>query len=271
MSLMPTAPRSIGGVLDDAIRLYRRALVPCMPIVLVAVIVLAVPSLWLALRMQDLASANPRAALAFFKSPVIVLSYLGMAVFMCVNYGALLAQANAVARGDRLSLGAALGIGLRRAPVALGVSILFGLMIAVGCVLLLIPGIWLWGVFQFAFVSATVERNGVFKSLGTSARLVKGNWWRANTIMFVAVVIMMVLGLVVGMISGLATAFSGGAVGSGGGITGALLVQQLMSSLLSLFTMSFVPCVFMAVYNDLKLRSEGADLADRVGALKPAS
>jgi hypothetical protein len=35
--------------------------------------------------------------------------------------------------------------------------------------------------------------------------------------------------------------------------------------------LSFIPCILLAVYYDLKLRREGGDLADRVGALNPAS
>jgi hypothetical protein len=272
---MPTAPRSIGGVLDDAIRLYRRALMPCFPIVLVAVLLLLVPSLLLSLRMQKLAAESPAEILALFTSPAIWLGYLGMMVFMCAVYGALFAQADAVAHGNRLTLGAAFGVGLKRAPTSIGVGLVFGVMIGLGMVLLIIPGIWLWGIFQFAFVPAIIERAGVFESFGISRRLVKGNWWRSNVIVFVAFVIMYVLIFMVSLISGVVAGVCAGVAGAGAvassGITGALIFQQVISSILNLFMLSFIPCILLAVYYDLKLRREGGDLADRVGALNPAS
>lgn len=276
MSLMPTAPRSIGGVLDQAIRLYRHALVPCLPVVLIAVVLMIAMSLLLfqglqAASAQAMAAGNPRAVLAVFASPRIWLAYLVLVVVMTAVYGALFARIDAIARGERLTLGQVLGIGLRRAPTTIGVGVLFMLMIAVGMALLLIPGIYLWGVFQLAVVPPIVERAGVFESLGISRRLTRGNWWRTTAIIFVAFVIMYVLVLVAGIIVGMVAAMSAGAAGLAAHSTGVQLGQQILSGVLNLFMMTFLPCVLLAVYYDLKLRKEGADLAGRVDALKPAN
>ncbi|MEO6080589.1 MAG: hypothetical protein ABIQ86_12515 [Steroidobacteraceae bacterium] len=268
MSLMPTAPRSIGGVLDDAIRLYRRSLLPCFPIVLITVVLTALPSIWLALNIQPVASPNPKAVLAMFNSPAVWLAYLAIILVMLVTYGALFYQVDAIAHGERLSMGQAFGKGLKRTPTLLGVTILFGLMIVVGTMLLVIPGIYLWGVFQLAIVPATIERTGVFESFAVSRRLVKDNWWRTNVIILVAVIILVVLMMVVGMIAGI-TAVASGGVTAGALSTGHIVIQQIISSILSLFTVTFFPCILLAVYHDLKLRKDGSDLADRVGGLKP--
>jgi hypothetical protein len=270
MSLMPTTPGSIGGVVDHAIRLYVRTLVPVFPIVLIAVVLLGIPSLLMAQHMQQVAT-DPQAMLRNFMTGPVLLGYLAMMVVMTVTYGALFAQIDAIARGQRLSLGAAFGAGMRASPVLLGVGIVFTLMLFVGLVLLVIPGIYVWGVFQLAFVPPVLERAGVFSSLGISRRLIKGNWWRASVIVFVAFVIMYVLILVVGIITGVVAGFSGVAEAAAAGAQGDfLLVQQVISSVLNLFMMSFLPCVLLSVYYDLKLRNEGSDLAQRVGALNPA-
>lgn len=274
MSLMPTSPGSIGSVLDRAIRLYGRSILPCIPIVLVIVVLIAVPSVLLALAMQTLDTTDPLAVFTVLLSPVVLFSYLGLIIVSVALYGALFAKINAIAHGESLTTGEALGIGLRRAPTMLGVTLLFSLMIAVGFALLLIPGIWLWGIFQLAFVAVIVERTGVFESFGTSRRLIKGNWWRANVIVFVAAVIMVVLLTVVSVIAGIIVAVWVGASGTTGdplaAATTLQVIQQIISGVLNLFTMTFFPCVLLSVYHDLKLRREGSDLAGRVGALNPA-
>jgi hypothetical protein len=271
MSLMPTTPRSIGGVLDDAIRLYRRSWLPCLPIVLILLVVTLPLSLLIAARMQSVVG-NPQAMLALFKSPVIWQSYFVLIVVMCAVYGALFAQANAIAHGERLSVMTALGVGLKRSPVSLGVGLLFALIVGVGTMLLVIPGIYLWGVFQLAFAPAVIERAGVFESLTTSRRLTKGNWWRTFTIITVALIIMYVLIIsvtfLVGIIAGVSTM---AAMVGAQEMSGALVTQQIISSVLNMFVMSFLPCIVLAVYYDLKLRKEGADLAGRIDALKPSS
>ena len=269
MSLMPTAPRSIGGVLDDAIRLYRKTLSACIPIVLVGVVLSTPVGLWIALRTQSLAATgDPAAVLSLFSSPSVWLAYLAMMVVYVTIYGALIHQVDAIAHGRRASFAEAMGHGLQRLPAMLGVSILFGLAVLVGTVLLVIPGIWVWGLLQFAFVAVVLERTGVLESFGVSRRLVSGNWWRANVVIFVAMVILIVLAMVLGVVGGLIVAMAG--LADAASSTGAQVVSQLVSAVLNVFTMSFYPCVLLAVFNDLKLRKEGGDLLDRVGALTPA-
>lgn len=273
MSLMPTAPRSIGGVLDDAIRLYRKTLFPCFPLLVLGAVLSTAVGLWITLALQPMATAtatatDPWAAFDMFMLPGVWLAYLVMMVVFTVIYGALIYQIDALARGQRPSLAEAVGLGLKRLPVLLGVGILLFIMLVVGLVLLVIPGIWLWGVFQLAFVAAVIERTGVFASFGVSRNLVRGNWWRANVVIFVAFILLMVVLMVIGAIVGFVMAATGSAstIMSPGGQA----IQQVFSGVLNLFTLSFYPCVLLAVYNDLKLRREGADLADRVGALTPA-
>lgn len=269
MSLMPNEPRSIGGVLDDAIRLYRKTLTACIPIVLIGVLLATPVGLWLALRTQSLAATgDPALLLSMFRSPSVWLAYLAMVLVYTAVYGALIHQINAMAHGQRLALGEALGLGLQRLPVLLGVTILFGLAVTVGLVLLVIPGIWLWGLLQLAFMAAVVERTGVFESFGVSRRLVRGNWWRANVAIFVAFVIMIVLVMVLSAIAGVVLALTG--VVNPAAPTETQVISQIISAVLNLFTMSFYPCVLLAVFNDLKLRKEGGDLVSRVGALTPA-
>ena len=269
MSLMPTAPRSIADVLDDAFCLYRKALSGCFPLVLGATLVMMVPGLWFATTTQLLVTGGPQAILALVLSPAILLGCLAVAAVMLVVYGALFVQIDAIAHGNRLSVASALGTGLRRALPTLGVGILFSLMITIGSMLLVIPGIYLWGVYQLAFIPVVIERAGVIESLGISRRLVRGHWWRVNTIFSVAFVIILILLSTTTLIAFLGAGL--GVAGAGGDFTRALVIQQLISSALNLLVLPFLPCVLLAVYYDLKLRNEAADLASGAGALQPTS
>ncbi len=270
MSLMPTEPRSIGGVIDDAIRLYRRTLSASIPIVLIGVLLMLGPSIWFALRIQALAmeQGDPLAVWQVIASPELWLFYLGSLLFYALIYGALIFRIDAIARGGRPSLGESFAAGLNRLPAMLGVSVLFGLVVVVGFVLLVIPGIWLWGMLQLAFIAVMVDRSGVFASFGTSWQLVRGNWWRANIVIFVSFVIMIVVIMVLGGIAGFILGMTGAAAAASS--PGGQVIQQIVSAVLNVFTMSFYPCVLLAVFNDLRLRREGGDLLGRVDALSPA-
>jgi hypothetical protein len=274
MSLKPDAPRSIGGVLDLAVRLYFRSILPCMPLVLVATVMMVLPSVLMSRGAAAVTPGDPAAMLAFFKSPAVLLSYLALIVVSTVVYGALFAQVDAIARGERMPAGAAFMLGLRRFPVMIGVAILLGLMVLVGCMLLLIPGVYLWGVFQLSLIPPILERAGVFASFSTSARLVKGNWWRATAIVFVASAMIMVLLVVVsaiaGVVTGIGAAAGVGAADFANATATAQAISLVISAISNLFTLTFFPSVLLAVYYDLKLRNEGADLASRVGALNAA-
>ena len=267
MSLMPAAPRPIGGVLDNAFRLYRHALLPCMPLALVAVILQTVVATYLTLKVMPQAVSDPQAVFAMLRMPSVWLGYLGLIVVGVVIQGALFLQVDAIARGQKVAVGAALGGGLQRTPAMLGMGFLLALICVVGFLLLIVPGIYLFGLFQMAVVAVMIERAGPIESFGISARLVKGNWWRATTTMVVAFLIIFVLMVVAGIIVGIAAGISAGAAQAGVSSGGMLIGQQVLQGVLNLLVMAFYPSVFLAVYYDLKLRKEGGDLADRIGEL----
>lgn len=267
MSLVPTSPRPIGGVLDNAFRLYRHAFVPALPLALVVAVVTTVLGIMAAVYAPQPTADDPMAGLKALAIPTILASYLLAMLVMLVVYGALFARIDAVARGDQMSTGEAIGIGVSSSARLLGVGILLTIMLVIGTLLLVIPGIYLWGVFQLAVIPPVLERAGVLESFGISQRLVKGNWWRVFLIIVVAFCVLMVLSVVVGVIAGVIAAIAGpmdtGSFGPG------VLLTQVLSGLVNLITLAFFPCVMLAVYYDLKLRREGTDLAGKLGELNP--
>src|SRR5665213_2834342 len=202
----PTVPRSIGGVLDDTLQLYKASFASCwLPALLTGLVsgaftyfVLAVPI------TSGLPQANPLlAAMDRYKNlgPAYNVGNIAVSVVTLLLSGMMIANIAAVSRGETPAFGTALSLSLRRLLAMIGATILFGLAVGVGFVLLLIPGIYLAVRLQLFLVPLIIEPQGPAASLGTSWRLVGGNWWRALTVVTVLFVILLVLELLLGALT----------------------------------------------------------------------
>src|ERR1700676_5577504 len=100
MYVQPTAPRDIGGVIDDAIKLYRASFRTCWPIALIASVVSAATVLYLLSRFPAMATArDPAQMLQLLRAPSIWGWYLLLSVASLVLLGAIIACQNALAAG----------------------------------------------------------------------------------------------------------------------------------------------------------------------------
>ena len=76
-----------------------------------------------------------------------------------------------------------------------GVSILFGLGVGLGFILLIIPGLFLLVIWSVVAPVTVLERPGVFHAFGRSRALVRGNGWNVFgviVLVFLAVVVVSV-------------------------------------------------------------------------------
>jgi hypothetical protein len=287
----PTEPRSIGGVLDDGLRLWRDSLAKTWPFALLAQLVVAVPLLVLGFKLQGavplvpgvpprpMSPANAQAILDLFKSPATWLTYLGILVLTALFYTALVLRIAAVASGAVSSLAGALSSALRLLPRLLLQFLLFMLAVvvvgvatalaaaagsrAVGLVyvILFFVLVFVFGRVFFASMVLILDDAGPAESIAISWRLTRGYWWRCAGILLVLFIIGLVFSLVVGFIS----AALGGALGRSSLLgTG---VGQLISLLVNTVLGSLYPAVLVAILHDLKLRKQGGDLLGRVDAL----
>ena len=88
------------------------------------------------------------------------------------------------------------------------VSILFGIAIAIGFVLLIIPGLILMVIWSVVAPVTVLERPGVFAAFGRSRELVRGNGWAVF-----GVLVLVFLSVVVVSVAATLLAASLGAVG----------------------------------------------------------
>jgi hypothetical protein len=116
---------------------------------------------------------------------------------------------------------------LRAAVPVLGQLILVGLIagfgIAIGFVLIIVPGLILLTIWSVAAPVVVLERPGAIKALGRSRELVRGNGWQVFGVLVVLFILVGVLAIVLDAI--------GAAAGTGVGIVVRVVVGVLTAPL----------------------------------------
>jgi hypothetical protein len=148
---------------------------------------------------------------------------------------------------------------LREAGGRLGgllwLSILFSVLVFLGFVALILPGIYLLVIWSVAVPALMFEHVGGFKALGRSFDLVRGRWWPTFALHLVWIVMLAVLFAVVGVI--FRAIQSGLHVDS----VGVWLVLNWLSGLVAdLIGYPFIAAVIAVLYIDLRVRKEALDL-----------
>jgi hypothetical protein len=177
---------AVGEVLSEAFALYRRHFVHFLTIAFVVFAVVALVNLLLVV------------ALGWFG---LILSAVVSLVGLYLVQGAVVVAVQDV-RDGRADL--SLGETLRRVQPRLGIlvvtGIVAGIAIAIGFVLLIVPGLILltwWAVFVPALV---LEGLGLSDSLGRSRNLVSGNFWPVLGLIVVVVLILIGASIVLSLI-----------------------------------------------------------------------
>jgi hypothetical protein len=296
----PSAPLSVGGVLDNWLRLFRSSFAACWPIALLATIAGALVQFAITPRMPQYHAGVPllQYYVQYFsavRGPMVLLADIFFWFISLLVYGGILTQQAALVRGEEpFSFGTALTKGLSRvpqlflgwvlivlivaaicAPIGIGAAVMIpfhpaGGTIFVGAlaaVALLILLIYVTVRLQVWMAAMFSENLGATSSLGRSWALVKGHWWRVTGIGFVAGIVMWIVTGAIGALIGIVIAAMGVH-----GATPDLMVRRIqligtVSQVARLLTMPLLTAVWFAIYQDLKLRREGGDLAARAEAL----
>jgi hypothetical protein len=274
----PTVPRSIGGVLDDCLQLYKASLTKCLVPALLVSLIGGLMSYFVIGSMPVVTPGTPMLPGEVFaryqgEFATFGVWYLVVIALSAVLYATLIVLVVGVSHGEAPALGVALAKGARRAPALILAAIIFVVSIAIGFTLFIIPGFYLWNRMQLFAVPLVAEPVGPFEAIATSWRLVGGNWWRTGTLVFVIFVIVAILEIIIGTVGG-AIAYLSGAV-SGLAVNAAALARislytTLIGAFLRIFTLPLVIAAFVAIYQDLLLRKGGGDLEARLGALPKA-
>jgi hypothetical protein len=286
----PTAPRSIGGVLDDGLSLWREALPKTWLLAVVSQLILAIPSLLFRSQVTDAAATqdlNQRLMLMMGQTTRFSLVFYALLLVSYIFRNAIMLRIAAVADGADLDVGESLSRGTRLMLRVIGLFLLLGVGIMlmaivvgvtagfmsaaagagtriVGIVVACIAvALVLFAAIRvlLAYVAMVVEDRPVFESVKLSWNMTRGYWWRTAAILTVLGVIAVVLAAVLYLIIGVVIS----ALGMLSFATA--VIVQLASVVAYAFLGSLSPAVLLAIFQDLKLRNEGSDLAGRVNAL----
>jgi hypothetical protein len=147
---------SVSGVLRDAARLYQMMF-------------------WRTVVTTGLVFAVVCLAETVGPWPVVLLSFVGTAVVQ----GALV---EAVEQERRHRTGSAMHAAWKRAGALLGVSLLTGVGVGVGLILLVVPGLFLFTRWSLAVPAVMLEGRSPREAMRRSAELVKGHGWQVFAI-----------------------------------------------------------------------------------------
>lgn len=178
--------------------------------------------------------------------PVIAVTFLLGLVTTLATLHVLVQQVT----GHPVSVGWALRAGLRRAAAMLGWGILGGLLILVGIVLCVLPGIYVALVFTILPAVVLLERGN---AIGRCFRLVHAQFGPA----FGRIATIAAVGLVFGLVENAITAVVGGGYFNAGDIgTGAGIASAIVTTVVSVLSGVVSAPLVLAAYADMRARHE---------------
>jgi hypothetical protein len=269
-------PLSVGEVLDVAIKIYFRN-----ALTLFAIVVLIVaPVQLLTSGVQTSAEADeelftetsPTGQVTFDTEEfALFMTGLGLAVVLAVVASTLATGAcfKAIADaylGARPTAKASLAFALRRIHSILWVTLLGGLLVVLGLVACIVPGIWLYVSFAVAVPALLMEDVRGRRALGRSRRLVRGRWWPTFGILILGALL---AGIVSAAITGLLEAL---ALADPDNEVVAVILRTIGGTVASTIATPFQAAFVTVLYFDLRVRKEGFDLqllAERIGLTRP--
>lgn len=145
------------------------------------------------------------------------------------------------------SVGEALTFALMLFPTMLAIQILCGILIGLGFILLLVPGLYLLG--RLALVAPAVADRSLynpFEAIRTSWELTRGNGWAIFFFLFLVALVIVIAALIIG---GIASVIAGSEPGFGRMLGG--FIEAAFSAVGSLASIA----VSAAAYRQLALRT----------------
>ena len=243
MSHIDLRARSTSEIVDAAFALYRR---DAMQYTLVTAIAYSPVLIYSLLNPAARSPQTPDDVFGLL--PVYLVSFLAYAIVSAV----IVRMGADVYLGEHADVGRTIREVLPRVPAFLVASILNGLLLFVGLLLLILPVFYVLAL-MFAVVPAVVlEKRGPFGALSRSAALSKDRKLHILKTLILSYGIYLILSVGLTM---MAT------------FIGSTILLVLVSSLFNLFAYPIINLVVMVLYYDVRIRAEGFDLEHMAQAM----
>jgi hypothetical protein len=260
-------PLGIGEMLDAGIKIYRNRFATMLKAVAVVIVPVQVLSVLITLSLPD-TSTTAGATTTSSDSEWAAVAAL-LLIFVINIVSSALAEAACLKAVSDTYLGtetdwrASLRFGFRRLGSLLWLTLIHGVIVLVGFVACIVPGVWLYVAWSVAVPVLLIEGTRGFGALGRSFNLVRRRWWPTAGILLLANLLATAVAAGIGLLA-LPLLFAGRdnefVYDLANGVFGAVA---------SVLTIPFVAAVVTVIYFDLRVRKEGFDLqlmAQRIGA-----
>jgi hypothetical protein len=249
-------PLSVGEILDAGFRLFRHrfgTLVGCIVVPIVPIYILGT----VIVGSTDPTAFDVNAPVDNSGTAVVgrlidqILSSIAAAVGLAACFKAI----SAAYLGERAGIGDSLRYGASRFLPLIVCYIVCSILLILGFIALIIPGIFLLVKLSMAFPALVCEKAGPIKSISRSWELTKGNWWRVFGTLIVVFILLFVISLALGGVLG-AVLLSSDSISE----VAFAVLTTLIGLLIAAITYPLIASVVTVMYYDLRVRNEGFDL-----------
>jgi hypothetical protein len=244
--------RGIGDIISTAFDIYKANATKLLTIVAIVVVPLSFISAFLT---GVVFAPDEETAVVFgeeittISDQTLATAFLVLAigiifglVINAVLQAAIMRGAALASVGDPLDVEASYRYGFRRLGSVILISVLVGLAVGVGLILLIIPGIIFAVKFSVSIPALVVEDRRGTDAMSRSWNITKGFFWHVLGVWVLAFLVQMVVGFVLGAIGAIFGDF--------------WIVQWIFSAAAQIITAPFSALVTVLLYIDLRARSE---------------
>ena len=267
MDAMQFEPMSVSRILDRTFALYRRNFLRFITVVAVIQVPLALISLiWLSMLMQGMPDRSaaqvgaaryqaPETTLLAMMGGSYVILLLTSVVGNALCQGALARSVSEAYLGNEVTVGQTFRSVLPRLLTLIGASILVGLVVGLGFMLLVVPGVIFALWFFMTTPSIVVENLGATAGMSRSKALAAGN---LGKVFAVGALVLLISFAVTMPLSWVATMVS--TLFFGGNTTLMMFLSQSAKLIGGVLAAPIGAAAAILLYYDLRIRKEGFDL-----------
>ena len=253
-SALRLRPLSVGDLLDETIRLYRRNALLFIGIGAVV----TVPSLVLQIGPVLAASVAPEDGATLFVGLYVILALLFGLAYL-VMFAAMIHAVSEACLDHRLTIGQAYARGLRRIGSLLGLSIVYTLATLV-LFITIVGWIFIAIAWGFAYHALLLEGLGIRAALGRSRALVRGSWWRVFGITLLFFMFVGIISSFFSLLSAIPVSIAALSGDEGAGLIIGLVFSTIVGAVGQMILAPLTYVAWTLLYYDLRVRKEGFDL-----------
>jgi hypothetical protein len=190
-SVPPPRRANVRVLLETATQLFRATVLKCLPLGMLAVLAGMVPVIYWQAGGHAMSLFSPHDA------TYDALSIAGTALELWL-LGTLMLRQRAMVTGARLGIREELLASLRRLPVMFLCWIVAVASVALGLLLLVVPGVFLFVCYLVLLPVVLFDGTGPYAALARCVQLVRGHWWHYCAAFVIALCALLICALVLG-------------------------------------------------------------------------